>query len=152
MCTGGTVSLDVDGSSKVYSLGCSQIAWNVPTAFGQVAPMAAGPGLGYTLNVAGCAGFDLKSEGIMLGIDMENGAGTYTNGVGARYVDPMGVYWDGPYGVMPPRSMTVTTFGDVGGLITGSYVFDVASGDPADGGPGKHLTGTFSVCRIPDGI
>jgi hypothetical protein len=149
---GGTVSLEVDGSSKVYSLGCSPLSWNVPTAFGQVQQMGSSPASGYSLNVAGCASFDLRSEGIILSIDMEHGAGTYTNGVSARYVDPTGVSWDGPYRIMPPPSMTVTTFGDVDGLITGSYVFDVASGNPADAGPGKHLTGTFSVCRLPDGI
>jgi hypothetical protein len=110
------------------------------TTLGAIVPAYGDPQGPKQLIVFGCAGSDPNGERVMLVARPWYGAATY-NDAELEYFDAMGVYWGGGGG---STIITVTTFSAT--RVSGTYASDISSVIPADAGPDKHVTGTFSVC------
>jgi hypothetical protein len=140
----GSITVAIDGAAPVTldhpcpGLTDSDVA---TSAFGY--KYAGGPvGAPYGTRIAGCLMSAAGAEGLVLDVDSAMNAGAYTKGL-ATFTDANGATW-GVGG--DPFDVTISTYGDVGAAIDGSFTLMVTHGGNAAHG----LVGTFHVCHAPD--
>jgi hypothetical protein len=121
-------------------------SWNpnmVTSAEGHVLQGGPPPGF-YELDIVGCASAAMVSEGVQLDLTNAMGPGVYTTGT-VLYTDAGGGMWGNPG---DPFQVQLTQEGAVGGTIQGTFTAMVSR---TMGGNAAHtLSGSFSVCRVPD--
>jgi len=142
-CVGEVQVVEDNGSPQVFGSIC-QGAWGseqTDKAVGYIFMGGPAPGA-QGLVILGCAGPQAASPGITLAPTDALTPGTYTAGA-TSYTDSQGNTW-GVSG--DPFELTVTTLGDVGGSIVGTYSVMVTHG----GNAAHDVSGSFDVCRVPN--
>ena len=142
----GSVDLAFDGQPlHLLSSVCGN-TWNPTMATGATGFIfAGGPAPGVEgLNLDGCASLDDGSEGLQLSLPSVTGPGKVVAG-SAQYNQKLG---ETLFSVDNSLVVDITKLGAVGDTIEGSFSM-VLSANPMTMAEHK-LTGTFSVCHVPD--
>ena len=139
----GYIDVTIDGIDQQFASSCYG-AWGANESDGPAAYLFSGgpfPGA-QALDVVGCVGSAQGEEGVLLSASDASGTGTFTAG-STSYTDASGGLW-GAAG--DPFELVVTSFGEVGDYVEGSFQVMVTHG----GNAAHTLTATFAVCRVSD--
>jgi hypothetical protein len=110
------------------------------TAVGYRAGGGPPPG-SYGTVLRGCTASAPMAQELDIAVMNASGPGQYTAG-SVGYTDEMGKTWNSTVSM----TVTISSFGPVGGSIDGTLAIIVSQG----GNAAHSLDGTFHVCRVPD--